>query len=69
MLNTQRFATSCIPGPWGPVAGPTHAPLTLLYGLLRLQTASQWGKAVVYVSSPGLQLFFLYTYAVGHWVG
>lgn len=73
MLSLRQFdiewPTSRIPGLWGPVSGATYAVFVLLYGFLWLQTATKWGRALVYVSSFGLQLFFLYTYAVGHWVG
>lgn len=73
MLSLRQFdiewPTSRIPGLWGPVAGTTYALFMVLYGFLWLQTATKWGRALVYVSSFGLQLFFLYTYAVGHWVG
>jgi hypothetical protein len=73
MLSFQPFEiewpTSRIPGLWGPVAGLTYALFMLLYGFLWLQTATKWGRALVYASSFCLQLFFLYTYSVGHWVG
>ena len=64
-----EWPTSKIPFLWGPVAGVTYAVFMLTYGFLWLQAGTRWGRALVYVSSLALQLFFCYTYAVGHWVG
>ncbi|RZL12224.1 MAG: hypothetical protein EOO62_11520 [Hymenobacter sp.] len=72
-FTTKQFdiewPTSKIPFLWGPVAGSAYALFMLAYGFLWLQTGTRWGRALVYVSSFALQIFFLYTYAVGHWVG
>lgn len=64
-----EWPTSKIPFLWGPVAGWAYALFTLVYGFFWLQTGTRWGRAIVYASSLAIQLFFLYTYTVGHWVG
>ena len=73
MFSTRPFdiewPTSRIPLLWGPVPGFVYASAVLAYCFLWLKTDARWGRAMVYLSSFGLQLFFLYTFAVGHWVG
>ena len=63
-----EWPTSKIPFLWGPVAGIAYLLFVLVYGFMWLQAGTRWGRALVYVSSFAIQLFFLYTYAVGHWV-
>ena len=73
MLGSKQFniewPTSRLPLLWGPVAGSAYAAAVLLYALLWLQSGTRLGRALVFMSSFALQLFFCYTYAVGHWVG
>ena len=73
MLSNEQFdiewPTSRIPLLWGPVAGATYAVAVLVYTLMWLQSGTRVGRILLYMSSFGLQLFLLYTYSVGHWVG
>lgn len=64
-----EWPTSKIPFLWGPVAGWAYTVFMLLYGFLWLQVGTRWGRALVYAANFAIQVFFLYTYAVGHWVG
>ncbi len=64
-----EWPTSKIPFLWGPVTGFAYTLFVLVYGFLWLQVGTRWGRALVYSSSLAIQLFFFYTYAVGHWVG
>lgn len=73
MLGPKQFdiewPTSHIPFLWGPVAGWAYAAAVLAYAGLWLHSGTRTGRILVYLSSFALQLFFFYTYAVGHWVG
>jgi hypothetical protein len=73
MMGPKQFhinwPTSHIPFLWGPVAGGAYAAAVLAYALLWLYSGTRTGRILVYMSSFALQLFFFYTYAVGHWVG
>lgn len=73
MFSAKQFhinwPTSHLPLLWGPVAGWAYAAAVLLYVGLWLRSGTPTGRALVYASSLALQLFYCYTFAVGHWVG
>ncbi len=64
-----NWPTRHLPLLWGPVAGWAYAAAVLLYVGLWLRSGTPAGRLLVYASSLALQLFYCYTFAVGHWVG
>ncbi len=73
MFSAKQFninwPTRHLPLLWGPVAGWAYAAAVLLYVGLWLRSGTPTGRLLVYASSLALQLFYCYTFAVGHWVG
>ena len=73
MFTAKQFniewPTSHLPLLWGPVAGWAYAGAVLGYAALWLRSGTRTGRVLVYASSLALQFLYLYTYAVGHWVG
>lgn len=51
------------------VPGFLYAGVILAYSALWLLASRKWGWLTLYFSSLALQLFYLYTYTTGNWVG